>query len=260
MLPKLSPFIGSPESYCEPFGGSLAVALNVEAKSLRLNDVNQDLISLYRRLIDCQYREFISNTSRLFSPDTNSRDVYDSLRDRFNSLEDCEERSSLFIYLNRHCFNGLTRYNKSGKFNVPFGRYTSPYFPEKEMREFHQSLTCNGTVELFSLSFEDERLYEGMGEGGVVFFDPPYVPISETSNFTSYSCDGFSHKQQLLLVELAKELSGRGVKVVITNSDCEVTRGLYEGAEIHSVEVSRTISANTGNRGKVREVIAVFSP
>lgn len=258
--PHLLPLIGSPLKYCEPFGGSLSVALNTPAREIRVNDVNKDLVSLYGNLIKESYNELITSTSKLFTPENNQREVYNALRDKFNSLPTCEEKSSLFIYLNRHCFNGLTRYNRSGKFNVPFGRYSSPYFPEAELRGFHDSLVGKSAVKVSSLSFEDEDLYEGMGEGSVVFFDPPYVPLSATSNFTSYSCDGFNHDQQVCLVDLAKDLSSKGVKAIITNSDCEVTRGLYAEAELKSVMVSRTISANTGNRGKVSELVAVFNP
>lgn len=127
------------------------------------------------------------------------------------------------------------------------------------MREFGSFFESKESVSFTALSFEDGSLYETLEEGDVVFFDPPYVPASATSNFTSYSADGFSFAQQTELVTLAHDLSSRGIKVVITNSDCEITRELYEGAEITSISVSRTISANAESRKKAEEIIAVFN-
>jgi len=260
VLPHLLPIVGSPKRYCEPFGGSLAAALNLSACEYVLNDINNDLTAVYSILTGENSEEFLCTCQEWFTPDNNRKEKFIELRALFNSLDYGVERAGLFIYLNRHCFNGLTRYNKSGGFNVPFGKYLSPHFPEKEMREFGSFFESKESVSFTALSFEDGSLYETLEEGDVVFFDPPYVPASATSNFTSYSADGFSFAQQTELVTLAHDLSSRGIKVVITNSDCEITRELYEGAEITSISVSRTISANAESRKKAQEIIAVFGP
>jgi DNA adenine methylase len=259
VLPHLLPIIGNPKRYCEPFGGSLAVALNVSACEYVLNDVNNDLITIYELLIDNDCELFLQDCKKWFTPENNSKEKFIELRKLFNSSGPGREKASLFIYLNRHCFNGLTRYNKSGGFNVPFGKYATPYFPQKEIESFSSYFKSKASVKLSSLSFENATLYGDLGVGDVVFFDPPYVPISQTSNFTDYSPDGFCHRQQALLVALAKSLRDRGVKAIITNSDCELTRELYKDAKIIPISVSRTISANVESRKKAQEVIAVFA-
>jgi DNA adenine methylase len=259
VLPHLLPIIGTPNKYCEPFGGSLAVALNVSACEYVLNDINNDLTTTYNLLMGGDSEDFLRECQEWFTSDNNNKEKFIELRALFNSLDHGAERASLFIYLNRHCFNGLTRYNKGGGFNVPFGRYATPYFPQKELESFSSHFKSKTSVKLTSSSFEDATLYRDLGEGDVVFFDPPYVPISQTSNFTDYSPDGFCYGQQVELVALAKSLSDRGIKAIITNSDCELTRELYKGARIIPISVSRTISANVESRKKAQEVIAVFA-
>ena len=101
-------------------------------------------------------------------------------------------------------------------------------------------------------------LYGSLGEGDVVYFDPPYVPASETSNFTNYATDGFTHEQQIELRDLAETLANRGIKVILSNHDVPITRELYKNAKIHSIQVSRSISAKSSSRKKASELIAVW--
>ena len=258
VLPHLLPHIGSPRRYCEPFGGSLAVALNVEAESYTLNDVNKDLVSIYRNLLDYNDDTFIQYCEEIFTPENNGKEAYLGLRKIFNESTDCKERARLFIYLNRHCFNGLSRYNRKGEFNVPFGKYEKPSCPSGEMMDFRMFFLTRKSVRFTSLSFEDTSLYADLGEGDVVYFDPPYVPLSDTSNFTSYSTDGFTEAQQIELAQLARSLQNRGVRVIISNHDVDFTRELYEGATIYPIQVTRTIAAKNSSRKKASELIAVF--
>jgi DNA adenine methylase len=109
-----------------------------------------------------------------------------------------------------------------------------------------------------STSFEDSALYENIGSGDVVYFDPPYVPASDTASFTDYAKEGFTYDQQVQLAELAESLSNRGAKVIISNHDVPTTRELYKNAEIYSLEVSRSISAKGSSRKKAKELIAVY--
>lgn len=256
VLPHIVPLIGKPHQFCEPFGGSLTVALNVCADFYTLNDINKDLINVYEILLR-DGSEFISHCKELFTEEANSREVYLERREVYNSTSDLREKASLFIYLNRHCFNGLTRYNKSGWFNVPFGKYNSPYFPEKEMELFLTNFRGK-PARLTSLDFDNESLYAGLGEGDVVYFDPPYIPASQTANFTDYAKDGFNLEQHTQLANLARNLASRGTTIILSNSDSELTRQLYDGAKILSIEVSRTISAKGESRKKAKEVIAIF--
>ncbi len=122
------------ERLVEPFAGSGAVFLNTDYPAYLLCDANADLISFFREL-SRDAENFLEECRELFR-DGNSKEIYNERRERFNSLSSGRERSALFLYLNRFCYNGLVRYNSRNRFNVPFGRYGNPYFPETEMRAF----------------------------------------------------------------------------------------------------------------------------
>ena len=258
VLPHLLPLIGTPTRYCEPFGGSLSVALNVVADDYVLNDVNKDLVAIYQNLVNPNDDSFIKYCEELFTPENNTKESYLELREHFNNATDSVERARLFVYLNRHCFNGLSRYNSKGRFNVPFGKYDKPVCPSEQMNEFRMLFLSKQSVRFTSLSFEDSILYNDLEAGDVVYFDPPYVPASDTANFTSYATDGFSHEQQVELMELAESLANRGVKVILSNHDVPITRELYKNAQIYPIQVTRTISAKGSSRKKANELIAVW--
>jgi DNA adenine methylase len=264
VLPHLLPLIGTPTRYCEPFGGSLSVALNVQADEYILNDINSDLYSLYTN-IDIN---FISECAQIFVDENNTRERYIELRSQFNTEVNDRERAKLFLYLNKHAFNGLCRYNSKGEFNVPYGKEnknsktgeienTKAHFPEKEMLDFIATFD-NRCVEFTNTTFSNQLLYNSLESGDVVYFDPPYIPVSNTSNFTNYATDGFTHEQQVELVELAESLVNRGVKVILSNHDVPVARELYKNAEIYPIQVTRSISAKGSSRKKANELIAVW--
>ena len=256
VLPHLIPHLGYPKTYCEPFGGSLSVALNNVADKYVLNDINKDLVAIYNNL-NSDGEDFIQYCKELFIPTNNTKEAYLDIRSKFNECTDMRERARIFVYLNRHCFNGLSRYNSKGGFNVPFGKYDSPKCPVDEMRFFHKYFEGK-EVSFNSLSFEHESLYTGLGVGDVVYMDPPYVPATETANFTNYATEGFTHDQQVKIVEIAEELSAKGVKVIISNHDVPITRELYKKAKIYGIQVTRTISAKSSSRKKASELIAVY--
>lgn len=258
VLPHLIPHIGYPKRYCEPFGGSLAVALNTPSEQYILNDVNKDLVAIYQNLVNPNDDSFIQYCEELFTPENNTKEAYLELRKYFNDSIDAKERARLFVYLNRHCFNGLSRYNNKGQFNVPFGKYDKPLCPSGEMMNFRMFFLSKQLVRFTSLSFEDSSLYEDLESGDVVYFDPPYVPASDTSNFTNYATDGFSYNQQEKLVELSESLASKGIKVIVSNHDVDVTRKLYKNATIYPIQVTRTISAKGSSRKKANELIAVY--
>jgi DNA adenine methylase len=240
--------------FIEPFVGSGVVFLNTRYRSSLLSDSNKDIIDLYLVLKE-KPEEFIRRCKKLFTPANNSEETFYELREEFNlCTDDVEHRAALFLYLNRHCFNGLCRYNQKGRFNTPFGRYEQVYFPETEMSAFARKL------ELANLRQADFRkVLSKAGSGDVVYCDPPYVPLTSTANFTSYAAGGFSAKDQEALTDLAVEASGRGAVVVVSNHDTPVTRKLYSQATLTEVMVSRTISCDGKNRNKAKEIIAVFN-
>lgn len=236
----------------EPFVGSGAIFVNTERKKYLLNDVNADLVNLYKALKK-NPSDFIQDSKRLFTSRNNSPSAYYELRERFNQITDSYEKSLLFLYLNRHGYNGLCRYNRSGKFNVPFGTYAAPYFPEAELAYFAKRLRSA------SLNNLDFRLFfKKAVHGDVVYCDPPYIPLSSTSNFSDYAFNGFTLKDQEILAQEARAAAERGVTVVISNHDTPLSRKIYKGAAIVAYEVRRNINSNVTRRGKVRELVAIF--
>ena len=240
--------------YIEPFVGSGVVFLNAPYQTSLLSDSNKDIISLYS-VLKAKRQKFIGDCKALFTTRNNCAEKYYEMRDEFNKSKAGERRAALFVYLNRHCFNGLCRYNKKGGFNTPFGRYDPvPYFPAREMLAFAEKLR---TAKLQAMDFR-EALPQA-GQGDVVYCDPPYEPLTATANFTSYAAGGFSQQDQRDLHELALEASERGAFVVISNHDTDFTQSLYKGAaRLEPVLVSRTISCDGQNRNKAKELIAVF--
>lgn len=238
----------------EPFAGGAAVSLALadRVESIWLNDVNVDLMNLYKQLKE-NTENFIREARSLFTPETNDPDTYYRFRAQFNTTRSPLEKAVLFLYLNRHGFNGLCRYNRSGQFNVPFGRYKHPYFPERELGE---AATILQKATLTSVDFE--QVLVECGESDVVYCDPPYVPLTATASFTDYAAGGFNLADQRRLARAAEAARRRGAVVAISNHDTEFTRRLYQGADCYYRSVRRTISCDGQNRNEVREVLAVF--
>jgi len=240
----------------EPFAGSAVVSINAGTARLLVADANPDLIALHEAIRD-RPKQLIRELQRLFVPKNNTQQAYSRLRTRFNErrLPDLEQ-AALFVYLNRHGYNGLCRYNARGDFNSPFGRVTSPFLPETRILHAsralkHADITCE--------SFE--AVMREAGEWDFVYCDPPYSPLSITSNFTQYSAGRFGVLEHQALAQAAARAREAGAVVAISNHDTPETRLLYAAAdEIHSFQVSRTISCDGANRKKVQELIAVYRP
>lgn len=239
----------------EPFVGAGNVFLNTSYKKYILADANRDLIHLYETLYEYGDK-FIDDCEALFQ--FNNEEKYYELRREFNLADYDYRRACIFVYLNRHGFNGLCRYNGNGWFNVAYGKYKKPYFPREEMRAFYDKLhSCDIVFEWkkFAVTFNiaEDLTY---GQRVVIYCDPPYVPLSPTANFTSYCVDGFRHEDQEMLAECARNAS---VPVVISNHDTDVSRQLYHDADITSFEIQRSISCVGETRTKAKELLAVFN-
>jgi len=237
----------------EPFVGAGSIFLNTNFDRYVLNDINKDLINVFKYLKKDK-KLFIKYCKQFFTIDSNRKNSFIELRDLFNKTDDQRLKSALFVYLNRHVFNGLIRYNQNGKFNTSFGDYKKPYFPEKEMLYFSKKLK---TTKLTSLDFS--KIMTIAKKGDVIYCDPPYVPISLTAKFVNYHSTGFNLAQQRQLVVLAKELSNIGIPVIISNQDTKFTQKLYCNAQLYSFNVQRFISCNVQNRRKSKEILAVFN-
>ncbi len=236
----------------EPFLGSAAVFLNTEYDDYILADSNPDLINLFQQL-NKEEEKFIRYCSSFFNAEKNSEDTFYKLRKDFNNKCALRRKAALFLYLNRHCYNGLCRYNSRSQFNTPFGRYDKPYFPEKEMRAFVKKAK---RATFINANF-DETMNRAKADD-VVYCDPPYAPLTATAHFTDYHVGGFNWEDQELLANTAKALAKKGTHVVISNHDTKEIRALYKGAELIFFDVRRNISCNGKKRDKVGELLAIF--
>lgn len=255
---SLSDVIGKllPKGDCliEPFVGAGSIFLNTDYPKYLLNDINKDLINLYQ-ILKLQPDNFVRDARQLFIAEKNVAESYYHLRAEFNQSSDSYYRSLLFLYLNRHGYNGLCRYNKSGGYNVPFGKYKKPYFPETELMYFAEkaqraTFVCENYRDTFARA----------SDGDVIYCDPPYVPLSKTASFTSYAGNGFGLDEQADLANVAEEVTtNKRVTVLLSNHDTIWTRKIYEHAsQIKPIKVARTISQKGKSRKKVGELLALY--
>lgn len=252
LVPELLKHLPAGPELVEPFVGAGSVFLNTDYPRYVLNDINADLIQLYQ-IVQHQADAFVADASSLFCESANQRSSYLSFRQHFNSCKDPYQRALLFLYLNRHGYNGLCRYNLSGKFNVPFGSYKKPYFPEAELYFFAEKAQ---KARFICSSYQ--QVFAELTPAAVIYCDPPYVPLSKTASFTSYARQGFNLDDQAQLANLAEQAQLRGHSVLISNHDTTWTRKIYQQAALHSFQVGRSISQNGANRGKVAELFALY--
>lgn len=253
LLPRIINALPEGKKLVEPFVGSGALFINADYDRYLLADINPDLINLFNQLKK-ENTGFINYCSDYFVDKNNTQKKFYELREHFNQLQPGRERSALFVYFNRHGYNGLCRYNRSGGFNVPFGRYKKPYFPGREMEIFAKK---SKKAEFRCQSFTKTMSHRLQGD--VIYCDPPYLPQSLTANFTDYTKQGFSYDQQVELGYLAEKLQERGIVTLISNHDTVVARDIYKNAdEIKKFNVQRFISCDGGNRSKAKELIAVY--
>lgn len=253
ILEHILPMLPEGKRLVEPFAGSAALFLNSDYDHYLLSDRNADLIGLYN-LLKQEGSDFIDYCGQFFIARNNQEKRYYRLREQFNECDEPRLRAALFIYLNRHGYNGLCRYNASGGFNVPFGRYKRPYFPQKEMLAFHRQAQ---RAEFFVSDFE--QTMQKTRAGDVIYCDPPYVPLSTSANFTTYSAGGFSLDDQQHLADLARSCAGRNIPVLISNHNTVYTRKIYQQASKNKrFKVQRYISCNGKKRNSAGEILALF--
>jgi DNA adenine methylase len=238
----------------EPFAGSGCVFINTQYADYLIAESNLDLISIYKQL-QLEGGDFIDYCASYFCDANNSAEQYYAMRDLFNHCDEKRQRSALFLYLNRHGFNGLCRYSKTGIYNVPFGFYSKPHFPRRRLEFFYQK---SAAVTFLHADFSET--FKQAKAGDLIYCDPPYAPIEQKSNFSSYTGKKFGEDEQILLAEISKAAVNDGVTVVISNHDTSFTRHLYREAEIRSFHVPRLISREGAGRKPVLELLAIFKP
>ncbi|WP_431642821.1 Dam family site-specific DNA-(adenine-N6)-methyltransferase [Enterobacter mori] len=255
LLPELDRLIPAGKRLIEPFVGGGSVFLNSEKhETFLLADVNADLINLYQMLEVDHIR--VCSLARMLFEHANSEVAYKELRDEFNNQRmGAPERAAAFLFLNRHCFNGLIRYNRDGFFNVGWGKYEAPYFPEIEIKAFKQK-----SHKCVFLNAGYRRTLALAGEGDVVYCDPPYEPLPGTAGFTNYAAGGFSWADQISLAESCVAAHQRGAKVLISNSTAPRVIELYEqhGFTLHHVDARRAISSKGSTRETAKDIVATL--
>ncbi len=234
-------------AYCEPFLGGGAVFFHLQPRRSLLMDINPELVNVFQCVRDRVF-ELIEHLK--FHRDAHCEAHYYQVRACIPT--DSVERAARFIYLNKTCFNGLYRENSKGQFNVPMGRYKNPGIFDPDLL-IAASRSLQATT-IQQGSFETVLHYATTPQD-FVYFDPPYVPISATSNFTGYNRHAFKTEDHIRLRDTFAALAQRGVKVMLSNSDCPFVRDLYQAFHIRTISAARAINSNAARRGKITELL-----
>lgn len=236
--------------YFEPFLGGGALFFELQPQEGYIADSNEELINLYLVV-----RDNVNDLILDLNKHEISKEYFLAIRnvDRTSEYKNYSnvERASRFIYLNRTCFNGMYRVNSQGFFNVPYGNYKNPRIIDKNNLYNCSELLKNTEIKCTDFS----TVLEKVKSGDFVYFDPPYVPLNETSSFTSYTKFGFDIDMQFLLRDVCDELHSKKVKFMVSNSDTPLVNELYSKYNIQKVYASRMINANAAGRGKISEVL-----
>jgi len=240
-------------TYYEPFLGGGAVLFALQPQRAVVNDMNEELINVYRVIRD-NVDELIEDLKK----HKNEADYYYAIREldrdkgRYRQLDNIKKASRI-LYLNKTCYNGLFRVNQQGEFNAPFGRHKNPNIVnETTLRAVSHYLNrakitfrCGDFVEAV----------KGIRKGSFVYFDPPYDPVSNSANFTGYDKSGFDREEQIRLKKLCDKLNGRGVKFLLSNSATDFILDLYKDYNITIIQAKRIINSKVDKRGRVSEVL-----
>lgn len=241
-------------NYFEPFIGGGALFFDLSPDKAVINDFNNELINCYQ-----QIKKYPQKLIELLAKhqENNSKEYYLELRsaDRDNRIDKMTnvERAARIMYMLRVDFNGLYRVNSKNQFNVPYGRYKNPKIVDSDLiLSISQYLNSNN-IKILTGDFE--KAVQDVVAGDFVYFDPPYIPLSETSAFTSYTHEGFTYEDQVRLRDCFKKLDEKGAFVMLSNSSSPLVEELYKDFNIHKVEANRTNGAKTSSRGKISEII-----
>lgn len=251
-----------PESfntYYEPFLGGAAVLLDLNPTNSVVSDINPELINMYIQVRDrveevINHLTIYDNQHEIWS---DPKDYYYRVRGFFNAElgTNTAQQAARFIYLNKHCFNGLYRVNKKGEFNVPFNGKLSGWSVDPDhLRELSTRLK---NVDIRCSDYLDT--IKDAGNNDFVFFDSPYAPITATS-FTDYTKEGFDYEDHVTLAATFKLLTDRGCYCMLTNHDTSLIRELYKDFRIEVVDVRRSINRNGSDRTGKEVIITNYNP
>lgn len=264
VMPQLLRHLPKADCLIEPFVGSGTVFMNTDYRRYVLCDSNLMLINFFRQLTG-RLDELINLARPLFENRNNSESYYE-LRSSYNWLNGAIthpdsshlalEAAAAFLYLNRHGYNGLYRVNQKGEFNVPFGKYAEPYFPEAEMRLFAEKASDTKAVFIHSDFRQSIPDVMQLAHDAVIYCDPPYIPASDTANFTAYGKPFTLDDHRALVAALVAVNRQYATRSIISNSDTPKTREIYSAFNLHSLSVRRSVSAKS--RDMAGEVIGVL--
>lgn len=262
---------GNVKRYVEPFVGSGAVLFDIMQKynieEAYIFDINKDLINSYNAVKYCVdeliYKLKMLEAEYLKSTFEEREKMYYKIRSVYNltPIEEARpdiEKAALFIFLNRTCYNGLYRVNQQGLFNVPAGRYKKPTICDED--NLYAAHALLQRVKIFEADYRESIKY--VKNNTFVYLDPPYRPLNDTSNFTSYNKSDFDDREQIALAEFFERLDERGAKIMLSNSDPknenpndEFFDELYRNYYIHRIQAKRMINSNSSRRGSINEIL-----
>lgn len=256
LLLKIMPLIPDNVSvYVEPFVGGGAVLFEYQPKRAIINDYNEELMNVYK-VIKESPDELIKilithkeNNSKKYFYTIRAVDREENYMEKFSNVE----RAARTIFLNKTCYNGLYRVNSKGQFNTPYGRYKNPNIVDEQLIYAMSEYFNKNDITIMNSDYKDALKY--LDKDSFVYFDPPYLPISDSSSFTSYTQNGFTFEQQIELKEQCDILHQNGIKFLLSNSDHPFIRDLYKDYYIKTVHAKRTINSKANKRGEIKEVL-----
>ncbi|MBD8169545.1 Dam family site-specific DNA-(adenine-N6)-methyltransferase [Erwinia persicina] len=247
VMTELKKHLPAGDRLVEPFAGSCAVMMNTDYPAYLVADINADLINMYVQIKQHE-NAFIALAAKVFAQNKTA-ECYKAIRAEFNNEPALTllYRAVYFLYLNRHGYRGVCRYNLSGGYNTPFEKIAKPYFPENEIRAFAEkagraTFVCAGFAETLAM----------VQAGDVIYSDSPY-----DGTFSQYHTAGFGRPEQIELAALLEQLRTQGYPVVVSNSDTEFTREAYAGFNLSKITTFRSVGVAAGDGKKAAEILAV---
>ncbi len=247
-------------TYYEPFLGGGAVLFWLQPNKAVINDINYELINVYKVIKD-EVDDLILTLKQhdeVYKQKDFAKDYFykvrklDRQRQIYNQLTRVEKAARV-IFLNKTCFNGLYRVNRSGQFNAPFGYYQNPNIVNAQTLRAVSAYLNGANVEIRCDDFE--TVLKKAEKGDFAYLDPPYHPVSDTASFTSYDREGFNKEDQIRLSMVCRYLDAKGVKFLLSNSATDLIIDLYEDYEIDIVRAKRVVNVRADGRGEVNEVL-----
>lgn len=240
-------------TYYEPFIGGGAVLFDIQPKKAVVNDVNSELINLYKVI-----RDDVELLIEDLKKHKNEKEYFYRIREmdrdkkKYAQMTNIQKASRMH-YLNKTCYNGLFRVNQAGQFNSPFGNYKNPNITNEVVLRAVSHYFNHADIVFKCGDFEEG--VKGIRKEAFVYFDPPYDPVSDSANFTGYTKGGFDRQEQIRLKKLCDKLNEMGVKFLLSNSSTDFILDLYKDYKIEIIKAKRSINSDGSKRGEVDEVL-----